>query len=232
MKNGTARFQNLDQLINEEGEGDPDVLDEMEKDPQEDKSNSFEDNPLDNSDSFNDLIKVGRREKGFSISDIPKLPIDKMNAQNNENLGITLNNNFNGISYSYDPSINNKDYKESKVDKNDSDLLSMNKSLDFNNYRLPFKMKTNDLNTFRESEYSWHQKSKLDYDDEDMILGSALHNASQTQEMIKDFLDSDSNALNTARSGQDKSEIKEEIDILRDKIFRSLEEYKIQVESL
>ena len=73
----------------------------------------------------------------------------------------------------------------------------------------------NEINTYRESEYSWNQKSKLDYDDEDLILGSALHNSSHTQDMIKDYLDSESNALNTGRNENEKSALKEEIDNTR-----------------
>ena len=84
----------------------------------------------------------------------------------------------------------------------------------------------NEINTYRESEYSWNQKSKLDYDDEDLILGSVLHNSSHTQDMIKDYLDSESLALNTERNDNEKTALKEEIDNTRDKIFRSIEEYK------
>lgn len=219
LKNGTARFQNFDQFINadtnNDGNDDPDT---EEKNKECQRSNDSCDNPLlEPNDSFDDMMNNTKREKGFSISDIPKIPIEKCKPNNDENYGYILNNDTIGISHSYDP--NSSDLKDRKVDNNDSDLLSIHKSLDFNNLRLPFRIKPNDVNTCRESDYSWNQKSKLD-------------NASETQDMIMDYLESERDGFNTDSGPQGRSEVKEEISTLRDKIFRSLEDYKTNVDKL
>lgn len=155
-----------------------------------------------------------------------------MSKQNNENLETKPKKHHKVVSHSYDPSMTNQQLKEVNIDKSESDLLSINKSLDFSSYRAPFRMKTNDFNTLRESDYSWNQKSNFDYDSEALILGSALHNASQTQDMIKEFLDSETNGRTTARDNADTADLKEEINTTRDKIHRSIEDYKEHVQKL
>jgi DNA repair exonuclease SbcCD ATPase subunit len=137
-----------------------------------------------------------------------------------------MNKNLYEISEQFIPPLNLRGLHETKCEKSESDILSMNNTYEFNSYRLPFKHK-NDLNTLRESDYSWNHKSKY-YDDEDLLLASALHNASQTQDMIKDFLESETNVMNSAR--ENKEDLKEEISALKDMqngpIYRGLEDYK------
>lgn len=71
MKNGTARFQGLDQLANEEPEEEDegDILNAEQHSftpPGEIGQDFSDDNPLDQDDSL-DLFKMEQREKGFSI---------------------------------------------------------------------------------------------------------------------------------------------------------------------
>jgi hypothetical protein len=209
-KNGTARFQNLEQLIAGEGEFEQEKEGE---DSDEEKSNSSDDNPLlqQNDDSFEKLINTGSREKGFSISDIPKIPIDKVRPKNDENYGYILNNKPLGFSQSYDPTIS--DYRDPKSKYNASDMLSMYKSSEMNSSRLPFKF-----------DQMQHQL-KTDR------LSSLMNKSSHTNDMIREILESESNTF-TGRDAPEKSELYDEISTLRDKIYRSLEDYKNNVDKL
>jgi len=227
-KNGTAKFQNLGQILNDEaeGEGEEELLHKDHGSENSHHSHESNDshhsygNPLDRSDSFENLMKMGSREKGVSIQDIPKIPIEKVQVQNNENSGLLLNNNMSGISSSYDPTFNVNNLLENKANQSDSDILSANKSVDLNSNRIEIQNR-NQRDTYRESDYSYtYNKSHRQYDnDDELFMESLLKNASQIQHVMKDYMDSERNDLHTER-GEDRNEVKDEISTLRDKIYR------------
>ena len=96
-----------------------------------DYNEEYEINPMNNSDSF-DFAKFEQRDKGFSIWDIPKPQIQKLNLKNNEKIDAGIFINKPSVSNSYDPSAV---VNENNHSNNISDGISINKSLDFNSLR-------------------------------------------------------------------------------------------------
>lgn len=224
QKNGTAKFQNLDQLI-KEGEGDIELLSDHEKQNDQDLSNE---NPLNQSDSFDGLMKMGNREKGISIQDIPKIPIEKVHTRNNENSGLVINHNMSEISSSYDPNMHVNNLYEQHMGKSEEDLYLTSKSIEFNSHRL--QRKNREISTRRESDSQNPRvnKSRQFDNDEELLIESLMKNASQIQHVMKDYMESSRNGDQTER--EDRHELKDEISTMRDKIYRTLEDYKDQIE--
>ncbi|CAI2361018.1 unnamed protein product [Moneuplotes crassus] len=225
QKNGTAKFQNLEQFL-KDGEGDIELTsNEENQDPREISKSSHE-NPL--SESCDDFGTNEIRDTVVSITKIPKIPIEKVQSRNNANSGFIVNRMVSDISPSYDPNVNINHPFENIGEKSDSDIFSTAKSIEFHSSRIGMRGNGN-TSARRESDISQpFNRSRPNEHDDELLIESLMRNASQLQHVMKDYMGSERNDDITER--EDRHELKEEISNMRDKIYRALEEYKDQVE--